>query len=425
MGAEEKNQCFIPHEYLEWERPQVEERLGFVKAFQPQTPGAGSSYETIDEREVLEFNKRWNPWDRLYNDPDYARSQGLPGVPVMPGFAHRKIAPGAATDLRFDRTIADSFYFTALGGDMYYSDRLCAGQRVVKLETGTDMRDVTSPGSDLRVFDFQKITSIYGDDGRELDKSFIYTREGYKKFLDGRPPRDYSENMREWESYLPPAHYTTDEDYLRMEKIWDQESIRGEEPLYWEDVEIGAEIPQTCSDGPVTYMHIVAWEPIPPEYLFTREELLDRSYTRTVYRDRYGSFLDETAVHFGGRNNQGSRMVFYNTDAAFLVARTITNYIGNQGRISRFGWRLYPFFKEMRLEKLSLEMFDKVPGMKGRYCDRHGAEGDTVIGRAVATDKYVNDKGEHCVEFALWAETLDGDIIQTCPTEVVLPSRNG
>lgn len=419
----EKNQRFIPHEYFDWERAQVEERLEFVKGFKPTLPDENTAYETVDERTVLEFNKRWNPWDRLYNDPEYARSQGLSGVPAMPGFAHRQVKPGAATDLRFDRAAYDAFYFTAIGGDLHYTRRLCGGDKVIKIETGTDMRDVTKDGEEIRVFDFDKVTSIFDDSGREIDKSFIYTREGYQKFTDGRPPLGYTENMSQWESYLPEAHYTTDEDYQRMKRIWDQETIRGEEPLYWEDVEIGTEVPQTCSDGPVTYMHIVAWEPIPPEYLFTREELLDPEYTKTVYRDRYGSYLDETAVHFGGRNNVGSRMVFYNTDAAFLVARTVTNYIGNRGRISRFSWRLFPFFQEMRREKLGEEMFRKVPGMEGRYCDRHGAEGDTVIGRAVVTDKYINEKGEHCVEFALWAETLDGDVIQVCPTEAVLPSK--
>lgn len=420
----EKNQRFIPHEYFDWERAQVEERLEFVKGFKPSLPSGDALYETVDEHTVLEFNKRWNPWDRLYNDPEYAREQGLSGVPAMPGFAHRQVKPGTATDLRFDRAAYDAFYFTAIGGDLHYARRLCGGDKVIKVETGTDMRDVTQNGEEIRVFDFDKVTSIYDESGQEIDKSFIYTREGYQKFADGRPPLGYTENMSQWEAYLPEAHYTTDEDYQRMKRIWDQETIRGEEPLYWEDVEIGTEVPQTCSDGPVTYMHIVAWEPIPPEYLFTREELLDPQYTKTVYRDRYGSYLDETAVHFGGRNNVGSRMVFYNTDAAFLVARTVTNYIGNQGRISRFGWRLFPFFQEMRREKLGEDMFQKVPGMEGRYCDRHGAEGDTVIGRAVVTDKYINEKGEHCVEFALWAETLDGDIIQVCPTEAVLPSKN-
>lgn len=420
----QNNQLFFPGDYLPWEQPEIQPRLDFAANFTAHVPGDADACEIIDERAVLEFNKRWNPYDPLYNDPDYARAQGLPGVPVMPGFTYRKIDPRDAANRPLDRRMASQFYYTALGGDLYYHKRFCSGERVRKFQSGSAMRDVTAPGSDLRVFDFDRVMSIYDEAGRETDRSVIYTREGYHKFIDGRPAVDYTQNMAEWESYFPPARYTDDDDYLRMKRIWDAEKIQGETPLYWEDVAVGTEIPKTCTAGPVTYMHLVAWEPIPPEYLFTREELLDRDYTATVYRDRFGSFLDETAVHFGGRNNPGTRMVFYNTDAAFLVARTVTNFIGNAGQIRRFGWRLFPFFRELRLEKLGADMFADVPGMEGRFCERHGAEGDTVIGRAVVTGKYIAENGEHRVKFALWAETLDGEIIQTCPVEAALPSRN-
>lgn len=420
-----KNQTFIPGEYFEWEKLPADERKEFSRSFQPYIPQAGiDEYETIDEKDVLEFNKRWNPLDPLYNDPEYARAQGFPGVPVMPGYLFRFVSARDEGIPPFDRRIGDSFYYTAIGGDLTFHKRVFSGDQVAKFQSGADIRDVTVPDSDVRIWDIDRVTSVYDANGNEVDHTRYHTREGYRKYIDGRPRQDYTENMAEWESYLPDAHYTTDEDYARMKTIWDQECVRGEEPLYWEDVKLGTEIPMTCSDGPVTYMHIVAWSPIPPEHLFTREELLSHDYTRTVFRDRFGTYLDETSLHFGGRNNIGSRMVFYNTTAAFLIARTVTNYIGNQGRISKFSWKLFPFFKELRLERLAEDMFSKVPGMEGRYCDRHGSEGDTVIGRAVVTDKYINSKGEHCVEFALWAETLDGDIIQACPAEAVLPSKN-
>ena len=35
-----------------------------------------------------------------------------------------------------------------------------------------------------------------------------------------------------------------------------------------------------------------------------------------------------------------------------------------------------------------------------------GSDGDLVIGRAVITGKYINVKGEHCCEVALWAVDL-------------------
>lgn len=418
------NQVFKCGEYFDWEKGQIEERLKFIEDFKPHMPTEDDSYDIISDQEVLEFNKRWNPYDRLYNDLEYARSQGLTGVPVMPGFIHRRLDPIDESMPHFRRDIGSNFYYTALGGDQYYYKRVCSGDELIKCQITPHLYELTKEHSDVRVWEFETATQTYNKAGQVIDRSVYKTREGYQKFTDGRIPQDYNQNMSEWRDYFPQPHYTTDEDYEKIRELWKQEEIRGEKPLYWEDVEIGTEVPKTCSDGPVTYMHIVAWEPIPPEYLFTREELSDPEYLQFVYRDKNGAYIDETAKHFGGENYPNGRAVFYNTDAAFLIARTITNYIGNQGRISRFGWMLYPFFEKLRIEKLGIEMFNRVPGMEGRYCNRHGAEGDTVIGRAVVIGKYINAEGEHVVEFALWAETLDGDIIQVCPTEAVLPSRN-
>ena len=61
--------------------------------------------------------------------------------------------------------------------------------------------------------------------------------------------------------------------------------------------------------------------------------------------------------------------------------------------------------------------------MKGKSSLRHGGEGDTCIGHGYITGKRIDDNGDHVVEFAVWGETLDGDIIQVCEMEAVLPSR--
>ena len=153
---------------------------------------------------------------------------------------------------------------------------------------------------------------------------------------------------------------------------------------------------------------------------------MDPAMRAVTFRDRYGAFLDETALHFGNRNinTDGARGVWYNDTGARLIARTLTNFVGNKGRVSRFSWRFFPFFEELRDWEMCKKQFMKVPGMEGRDCDRHGSQGDTCIGRAVVTDKYVNDQGEHCCEVMLWGEDLEGNIVQGCPSEIVLPSKN-
>ena len=70
--------------------------------------------------------------------------------------------------------------------------------------------------------------------------------------------------------------YTTDADYERMKEIWDQEKIMGDDTPFWEDVPVGFELPKTCSDGPVTYMHMMYWYDIGDLSIYSREDVYKR-----------------------------------------------------------------------------------------------------------------------------------------------------
>lgn len=417
-----KYQVFIPGEYFDWEKQLVEERVKIASGELPPPPPPPfmmMPLRPLEEADILAYNKLWNPGDPLYSDPDYARARGHKSVPAYPGF--RAMFPMAMPG--FPKNIGSEFYYTMDRNDIRYERTIYAGDTLGSGAQSFFFNELTHEGGTVRGWEM-------GGKGeyRDSDGSLIFTcsgnvLEGYTAYTDGSPGMPFPENMAKWVSYFPEAHVTTDEDYEYMKTIWDAEVMNGDDTPFWEDVEIGFELPKTCSDGPVTYMHMMYWYNIGDLSIYRREELMDPAMRAVTYRDRYGQFLDETALHFTGRNIPGMRGVMYNDTAARLIARTLTNFTGSKGRVSRFGWALYPFFEELRLRPIDAEMFNKVPGMAGRVCDRHGAEGDTVIGRAVVSDKYVNDNGEHCCEIALWAETLDGDIIQTCPSEIVLPTK--
>ena len=417
-------QKFYPGQYFDWEERIVREHIDIAEGRKPSPPPPPFMVmpsKPVEESEILEFNRRWSRNDPLYTDPEYARAHGHPSVPAMPGF--RALFPMMFVP-PFPRDIGSKFYYTLERNDIRYERNVYAGDLLGKgPETGF-LSDETVPGTDTRVW-------MIGGERKNLDKNgnVIFTcrgntLEGYAKFTDGTPPMDYSENMAEWVSYFPAAHVTTDADYERMRGLWAQERVMGEDTPYWEDVKEGDFLPPTCSDGPITYMHMMYWYPLGELSIYGRDELMDPKMRAFTYRDRYGAFLDETALHFTGRNIPGMRGVFYNETAAFLVGRTLTNFVGTKGRVSRFGWELFPFFKELRVHRLGEEMFKKVPGYEGRGCERHGSEGDTVIGRACITGKGINEKGEHFCDVALWAETLDGEIIQACPSQIILPSRS-
>ena len=412
---------FNPDQYYDFEIPEITRRRQIASGEIAQESFPPDSGKPIREEDILAYNRIWNPHDPLYNDPNYARAHGHPGIPAFPGFEyHPPRGPEG-----WPHSYGSKFYYTMDRMDFRLFKNTYAGDRFVP---GDDknlfMTDLTLPDSNARVFELGGEVTYYDQNGDPFMHAKGNVLEGYSFYKDGSR-MDISENLSEWVHYLPEPHYTTDDDYLYMKTIWDQEVINGDNTPFWEDVSVGQELPKTCSDGPVTYIHMMYWHNIGDLSIYTRDELMDPEMRAVTYRDRFGAFLDETALHYSGRNIPNVGGVFYNDTAARLIARTLTNFIGNKGRISRFGWKLFPFFRELRVRPIDAEMFNKVPGMEGRVCEQHGAEGDTVIGRAVITDKYINDRGEHCCEVALWAENLEGKIIQSCPSEIVLPSRAG
>ncbi len=418
-----KYQIYKNGEYYDYEKEGVEYRQKIASgevAPPPPPPFMLAPPEPVTEQQIIDYNKLWNPYDPLYNDPEYARAHGHRSVPAYPAFnaMFPMQMPG------FPKDNYSEFYYTMDRNDIRTERNIYAGDLLVSGKSSFFFNDLTpAEGAESRTWEMGGIGETLDADGNLLYTCKGNVLEGYTMYTDGSPKMPFSENMSKWVSYFPKAHYTTDEDYERMQKIWDQEKVMGDGTPYWEDVAIGYELPQTCTDGPITYMHMMYWYNIGDLSIYSRKELMDPAMRSATFRDRYGAFLDETSLHFSGRNIPGMRGVSYNDTAAKLVARVLTNFVGNKGRVSRFGWGLFPFFKELRVRDIDADMFMKVPGMEGRKCERHGSEGDTVIGRAVITDKYVNSKGEHCCEVAVWAETLDGEIIQTCPSEIVLPSR--
>ena len=416
-----KFQLFQPGEYLDFEKEIVQNNLDLLSGKKKfEMPPEAAAYgpkppKPYTEEEILAFNRKWNPYDPLYTDPAYARSQGVPSVPAMPGF----VTPMPGMMLSFPKDMAEHFYYTHDGGEVELRDRIFAGDFLKPANNKTELVDETVPDSEVRMFCTKNYGELVNEAGKVVVCGGMSTRDAYRKIIDGSPAPSFSEKMEEWYEGFPPAHYTTDEEWDYIRELWSKEVIRGEDTLYWEDVSVGYEAPKTCS-GPISYMNMIEWY---GGRGLDRATLCNKEKLKTTYRDRNGVYMGEPCYHLGNRNVPGARMVWYNDTGAYHVYRTITNFIGNQGRVSRFSWRFYPFFQEMRTGPIVADMFNKVKGMEGRDCDRHGSEGDTCIGRAVVTDKYINERGEHCIEIAAWGEDLEGNIVQGCPSEAVLPSR--
>lgn len=422
----EKFLTFQPGEYYDFEKAAVEERFAQArgeKPIPPMFPGMDpTAPRPFTEEAIIARNRLYNPFDPLYTDPEFARAHGHPSCPAMPGMIMACGSPQG-----FSKDTGDLWYYTNDGTvvRMYqdiYGDTMLAPKNIV-----SHMKDVTQPGSDVRMMFMGGECDGYNEAGEKVYHAFTNTRDCWRKYKDDVPAserQNFTENMAEWTTYFPEQIPNGDAEYERMFKIWDNEVIAGDNTPFWEDVEVGTFLPETCSDGPITFMHIIAWQNMGTMSLFNREELRDLDFMKKNYfQDRFGSFLDETALHYSGRNIPGSRMAMYNNTCADLIYRTVTNWMGYKGRITQYAWHFFPFFRELDVAPLCAEEFNLVPGYEGKALNLHPSEGDIVIGKACVIGKYVNELGEHIVKIMLWAENMHGALIQGCPMEVALPSR--
>jgi len=418
-----KFQTFQPGEYFDWEKSIIEER--FAKAAEGPQAGGGGGPEgmpggggptVITEDAILKYNKTWDPYNPLFNDKEYAIKAGYPGIPAWPCFQ----TPRAGGISGIPKNIADKFYYANDGSDVQVWTHIFAGDTFRSEGEKVVFEELTVPGSDLRVFKIGSSAKMFNAKGEQVGWGYGNTRDAYKKILEGPKP-SFSENMSEWVADFPKAHYTTDEEWEYIFELWDKEQIRGSQKLYWEDVNEGDEPVWTCS-GPITHMDLIGWNGGNQNGLFMRN---NRDNRDVLFRDQYGQYLNETSIHYGGRNIPGSRMVFYNNTACQHIIRMITNYIGDAGLVTRIKWMFRQLFPEMQVERAGGEFLDLVPYMKGKGCTVHGSEGDTVIAKGYVTKKYINDRGENTIDLTCWGETLDNRIIQVVAASAKLPSKKG
>lgn len=390
---------------------EVADRVASVQCNVKQPPFS------IGEYEIADTNRRWEDENPLYNDRDYATKAGYSSIPAYPS----TVAPmmfGAGHKIPQD--IADRFYYTMTYGDIRFYKSVTAGDGyyVMKLDDG-EFNDITKTGDDIRIFEHNSLVGLFDENDELVLTMCDAFRDGYRYIIDGSQPPSFSDGIAEWIEYFPEGHYTTDEDWEYIFSLWDKEVIRGSEPLYWEDVKVGDEPAWHCS-GPITCMDMVRYYPNTPNI---KRMVRDKRMRDTMFRDKRGNYYFDTGIHYSNRNIDGAPMVFFNDTAAMHCARLVTNYIGDQGFMTRFYWIFKPFFKEMQVQRDGAEFLDKVPYMKGRGCEKHGSDGDTAICKGYVTDKYVDEKGDHIIDLTVWAENLDGQIIQVCGFSAKLPSK--
>jgi acyl dehydratase len=430
------------------------------------------------------------PLNPLYTDPAYAGNTKYKdiiaaSITVQPGFGFAYIPKGTDVWISSD----DPALGRGLDHELTFHKPIYAGDTLSGVLTSQTITDITDPGgSKVRKFRCVGTGEVYNQDDELVISAFYSGIETFKIFQDRsmaeyydgpltiavNKPDGYWDRIRE-------RHYYTDGDWEYIKELWQKEKIRGAETRYWEDVNIGDE-PIWTVDGPFEDAGRTT------EHYLVREILMGgdaEDIAAKLSRDENGIYRlkDKSVLNTGGPppgmpgelaqgrdgmpegreggapgqggmpegregNAPGGQMgmapgkqasgaasddpkvrsSFQNTIGAQYATRIVTNWMGDDGWMHKFAWRL-AFSLDVGRNQFP-EDFDrpsylyKVPYLveQGKFMLTHGFEGDLAITKAYVCDKYIKDR-KHYVDLVVWLETIDGEVWAECYAVVELPSK--
>lgn len=195
----------------------------------------------------------------------------------------------------------------------------------------------------------------------------------------------------------PSPEYTyTEEELQFIDRIANEEEVRGADIRYWEDVRDGEDTKPVCF-GPSTVWDMVVFQSGRFGPGRTMDELRKTGPKALLVADPTGVVHSSVEWHLSDSQAQmrGEPRAFqYAALSRNLMAHLLTNWMGDDGFIKKFNWR--------HLSRTAL--------------------GDTLIGRGKVTNKRV-ENGEHLVDLAVWAESTRGNITEAAVATVSLCSR--
>jgi hypothetical protein len=416
--------------------------------------------------------KKLYPLNPLYADTAYAdksRYKGLiaASITIQPGFGFAYIPKGTDIWVSSD----DPAPGRGLDHELTFYRPIYAGDTLNGMLTEQSITDITDPGgSKVRKFRCVGKGEVYNQKGELVMSAFYSGIETFKLFKDRSMAKYYDRPLTiavnkpdgYWDK-LRDRHVYTDSDWKYIKELWSKEEILGSKTRYWEDVKVGDQ-PTWTVDGPFLDAGRTT------EHYAVREILMSNNaddIKEKLYKDPNGIYRlkDSSSINSGGpmgappggqagappggqigtppagqapggqavsasaaSADPKARSSFQNTIGAQYATRIVTNWMGDDGWLYKFAWRLA--FSLDAGQNQFPENFDrpsylyKVPALKkqGKFMLTHGFDGDLAITKAYVCDKYIKD-GKHYVDLVVWLETIDGLVWSECYAVVELPSK--
>lgn len=325
----------------------------------------------------------WNP---LWHDEDYAGNTRWGGIIAPPMYLER-LKAGTATGLMMPPGLGPTRHFY-LGEDWEFFQPVRVNDAFRVWRNRPQLVDVTGP--DAKEPHFRIVMQ---------DLDFINQRDElvnkFKLQLEIFALSEAAEAAVEPE----PEYKYTKEELDIIDGIANEEKVRGADILYWEDVNVGDDV------GKVTLGPTTLWDQLILFAARHEEPLIPMRELRKLLGPRGMLIVDPVTNvshmpiewHFSDRQAQLSgepRAFHFGGQARTMMARLITNWMGDDGFLTRYNWR--------HMVRTPI--------------------GDTVIGRGKVTNKY-EANNDHLVDLSLWLENIKGYVTEAAVATVRLLSK--
>jgi acyl dehydratase len=331
-----------------------------------------------------------DPWNPFWSLEEYAVATRWGGLIAHPFFLER-LKP-AERMLRSRKGLFLTFYL--MGHDYEYYQPIRPGDTIRTWALRPTLEDSTDPsGKGPRKFRYVDGQCDYINQRDETVGAFkqyveVTLHEG-SPTVD-KPLDDYGYTQKELDC---------------LAEIYEREKPLGPQIRYWEDVNVGQDM-GTITDGPTTFLTMdISGPPGPPGQVPKRtfpryEEPLGGPIMMGYVPDRETGLL--YPVHGGRHGNDraarfegGPHAWIYNVQSRYPMCRLITNWMGDDGFVCRFGWR----------------HVWRTP------------VGDALLINGKVLKKYA-ENGEHLVDVCTWCLNLRGTITDMALATVKLISKH-
>lgn len=452
----------------------TKERIDAGEVARGKTPGFRGG-RPVSKVETGKDAKKFDRHNPLYFDDEYAKSLGYEGRLAFP----LAYTPDAAFYIGSPPELFQFILASGLNHSFRIHRPVYPGDTMNCIIDYRQVRDITpEAGSPYRTLDISARGRILNQNGELVAEGESNIKESLKNFAD--PDRDPSplynwdnpdyHTPGIWESgdwWQRPAHVYTDEDWEDITARWAKEHRRGSETLYWDDVEVGTQIPETI-EGPFTTAAMQRGMPKrdkpkpgegpgqdpdklpdggpggpedmgpPPEmpedpnidWRTTKDKMLDPETRKTMIRCPENGiyYTPEDYPEVDEKGHLPKRKTIGNYMPVAFVFKTLYDWMGDRGILRAISWGIMNYNPGVSTELVpdatsTPDFLSNVPFLKGTVVKAHALMGDLCINNAYITDKYYRPDWGYCVDLTWWCKTYDGDIFEAGRATVQLTKR--